>query len=85
MEKSSKLFIERSAWANAILESTMISTTKWVPKKGYWEIGLENVTAHNAQFQEETRNNQRSTTTSIKKSRGSDGTDRSTIFIMSSR
>jgi hypothetical protein len=37
-----------------------------VPKKADWEITIEKMAAHNIQFQEETRNNQKNTTTSIK-------------------
>ncbi|XP_050908714.1 uncharacterized protein LOC127122417 [Lathyrus oleraceus] len=36
------------------------------PKKADWEIAIERMAAHNVQFQEETRNNKKNTTTSIK-------------------
>ncbi|XP_050889190.1 uncharacterized protein LOC127094391 [Lathyrus oleraceus] len=36
------------------------------PKKADWEIDIERMEAHNIQFEEETRNNQKNTTTSIK-------------------
>ncbi|XP_050916825.1 uncharacterized protein LOC127131999 [Lathyrus oleraceus] len=36
------------------------------PKKDDWEIAIERMAAHNVQFQEETRNNQKNTTASIK-------------------
>lgn len=36
------------------------------PKKDDWEITIERVVAHNVKFQEETRNNHKNTTTSIK-------------------
>lgn len=36
------------------------------PKKAKWEIAIEKLAAHNMQFQEETRNNHKNTTASIK-------------------
>ncbi|XP_050909268.1 uncharacterized protein LOC127123046 [Lathyrus oleraceus] len=41
-------------------------TQQQAPKKADWEIAIERMEAHNGQFQEETRNNQKNTTTSIK-------------------
>lgn len=37
-----------------------------VPKKADWEIAIEKMAAHNIQFQDETRNNHKNTTASIK-------------------
>lgn len=37
-----------------------------VPKKADWEIAIDKMAAHNIQFKEETRNNQRNTKASIK-------------------
>lgn len=36
------------------------------PKKAVWEISIKRMVAHNVKFQEETRNNQKNTTASIK-------------------